>query len=301
MKQFTIKNDFISLTVLDYGAIIQKMLVNDKNGKQVNVVVGHDNPEKYLSDKDSLGACVGRYAGRISKGGFNLEGTFYPLQNENGIHLHGGKVGFGQKYWTLEEHHTGEEPFIRLSYLSPHLEEGYPGNLTATVTYTLVGPTLYILHEAITDKTTVVNLTNHTYYKLDDEKAIDHYNLELQCDGILEVDEKLVPTGKFTDVTNTKYDFLNKKKIGQVHLDTPFTFRPNCKNAAQVSSDVSGIVMKATTDQPAIVIYTPASFPAICFETQNYPDAPNHSHFPTSVLKPGEFYRNRSSFSFGTV
>ncbi len=286
---------------MEYGAIIQKILVKDKNGMQVNVVVGHENPEKYLNDEGSLGACVGRFAGRISKGGFNLEDTFYPLQNENGIHLHGGKEGFGQKYWTLEEQHSGEEPLIKLSYLSPHLEEGYPGNLTATVTYTLVGPTLHILHEAITDKTTVVNLTNHAYYKLDDEEAIDHYNLELKCDGILDVDGQLVPTGRYLDVTNTKYDFLTKKEIGLVRLDTPFTFKPNCKHAAQVSSDISGIVMKVTTDQPAIVIYTPTSFPGICFETQNYPDAPNHSNFPSSVLRPGEVYKNKSSFSFGTL
>ncbi|MEJ1223422.1 aldose epimerase family protein [Sediminicola sp. 1XM1-17] len=301
MKHYTIKNDFISLTILEYGATIQKLLVKDKNGKQVNVVAGHDQPEAYLEDHISLGACVGRYAGRISKGGFNLEGTFFPLYNENGIHLHGGEEGFGQKYWTLKEHRSGKQPFLQLAYESAHLEEGYPGNLSATVTYTLVGSTLKILFEATTDKTTVVNLTNHAYYRLDNEDSIEHYQLELKCNSILDVDGQLVPTGRFNEVLNTQYDFSKKKQIGKVHLDTPFTFTPNCKNAAQVSSKVSGIIMKVTTDQPAIVIYTPTSFPAICFETQNYPDAPNHSHFPTSVLRPGELYRNESSFSFETL
>jgi aldose 1-epimerase len=301
LKQITIKNEYISLTVLEYGAIIQKLLVKDKDGKEVNVVVGHEQPGVYFSDKHCLGACIGRYAGRISQGGFYLEGIFYPIHNENGVHLHGGKVGFGKKYWTLIEEYSGVNPFIKFTYKSKHLEEGYPGNLTASVTYKLVDNALHILHEAQTDKTTVVNLTNHAYFKLDGEDSLDHYNLELKSKGFLEVDEKLVPTGAIMAVGNTQKDFLKVKKIGQVRLDTPFIFRPNCENAAKVSSDVSGIVMKITTNQPAIVIYTPTTFPAICFETQNYPDAPNHSIFPSSVLRPGEIYRNESTFAFGTL
>ena len=301
MKQITIKNEHISLTVLDYGAIIQKLLVKDKYGEEHNVVVGHEQPESYINDEHALGACIGRYAGRISKGGFKLEDQFYPLHSEKGIHLHGGKVGFGKKNWTVTEVYSGDNPFIKLTYISEHLEEGYPGNLIATVTYKLVGNSLHIGHEAQTDKTTVVNLTNHSYFKLDNEPSIDHYNLKLKCEGILEVDEQLIPTGGIKEVRNTKNNFLTERKIGSVRLDTPFIFNPNCENAAIVSSYVSGIIMKVTTNQPAIVIYTPTPFPAICFETQNYPDAPNHVNFPSSVLLPGELYKNESTFAFGII
>lgn len=301
MKQITIKNEYISLTVLEYGAIIQKMMVKDKKGKEQNVVVGHEKPEAYLNDEYALGACIGRYAGRISQGGFHLNGKFYPLYKENGVHLHGGKIGFGKKYWTLTQQHLGNNPFIKLSCKSEHLEEGYPGDLEASVTYKLVGNSLHILHEAQTDKTTVINLTNHSYFKLDNEITIDHYNLKLKSEGYLEVDEHLVPTGSIKKVEHTQNNFLKKKKIGSVRLDTPFIFNPNCENAAIVSSNISGIFMKVTTNQPAIVIYTPTPFPAICFETQNYPDAPNQSHFPSSILEPGELYRNESTFDFGTI
>ncbi|NNK76169.1 MAG: galactose mutarotase, partial [Maribacter sp.] len=126
MKQVTISNPFITLIVLDYGAIIQKLLVKDNEGRYTNVVVGYDYPSKYHSDTISLGACVGRYAGRISKGGFTLDRKNYSLYTEGGIHLHGGKEGFGKKNWTIEGVKHGDEPFVRLSYLSKHLEEGYP-------------------------------------------------------------------------------------------------------------------------------------------------------------------------------
>lgn len=301
MKQITIKNEYISLTVLEYGAIVQKLLVKDKNGEEHNVVIGHEKPEAYLNDELALGACIGRYAGRISKGGFNLDGQFYPIHTEKGIHLHGGKVGFGKKYWTLTEEHKGDNPFVKFTYMSENLEEGYPGNLTASVTYKLVDNALHILHEAKTDKTTVVNLTNHSYFRLDNENSIDHYNMELKSDGFLDVDEQLIPSGGIKNVGNTQYNFLTAKNIGSVRLDTPFVFKPNCDNAAMVSSNFTGIVMKVSTNQPAIVIYTPTAFPAICFETQNYPDAPNHLNFPSSVLRPGESYKNESVFSFGIL
>ncbi len=139
MEQVTIKNDFISLSVLDYGAIIQKLLVKDKEGKELNLVVGLEHPESYLDDPKCLGACVGRYAGRISNGGFQIEGNTYNLYTKNGVHLHGGKQGFAQKYWKFETVDNSEHPWVKLRYKSSHMEEGYPGNLIASVTYKLIG------------------------------------------------------------------------------------------------------------------------------------------------------------------
>ena len=301
MKQVTINTPFITLIILDYGAIIQKLLVKDKDGKSTNVVAGYDYPSLYLSDKASLGACIGRYAGRISNASFELDREVYSLFGERGIHLHGGKEGFGKKYWIIEEVHHGNEPFVRLSYFSKHLEEGYPGNLKVSVTYTLIGNTLQITHEATTDRTTVVNLTNHSYFKLDDADSVNQYQLQLSCKKLVETKENLLPTGKITAVEGTEYDFSNAKKITGLPLDTPYVIDTGAKKAARVFSKKSGLVMEVETNQAAVVVYTPPHFPGICFETQNYPDAPNHNNFPSSVLRPGEVYKNESRFIFGHI
>lgn len=298
MKQVTLSTPFITLMVLDYGAIIQKILVKDKNGKTQNMVVGFNHPDDYLQDDQYLGACVGRYAGRISKGGFVLDREKYPLYSQNGIHLHGGKTGFGKKYWKIEEVQHGREPFITLSYESKHLEEGYPGNLKASVTYKLINNALVITHQASTDRTTVINLTNHSYFKLDDADQIDAYQLQLACPKMIETHANKVPTGEIISVKNTPFDFVTEKPIAHTRLDTPFAIDPKADVVASVSSKKSGIYMEVSTNQKGLVVYTPTHFPAICFETQNYPDAPNHKQFPSSVLRPGEFYANESKFVF---
>jgi len=298
MKQVTISTPFITLIVLDYGAIIQKLLVKDKDGKSTNVVVGFDSPDKYLEDTKSLGACVGRYAGRISNGQFELDRETYNLYQKDGVHLHGGKEGFAKKYWTIEEVNQSSEPFVKLSYNSKHLEEGYPGNLKAIVTYKLVNNELHITHEANTDRTTVVNLTNHSYFRLDGESQINDYRLQLNCSRTLEMHTNLLPTGELLAVKETPFDFLSEQKIGATRLDTPFVIDSEVNIAAIVSSEKTGIEMQVSTNQPALVCYTPPEFPAICFETQNYPDAPNQKNFPSSRLRPGETYTNASKFVF---
>ncbi|MCM4173769.1 galactose mutarotase [Arenibacter sp. TNZ] len=301
MNQVTIKNNFITLTVLDYGAIIQKLILKNKNGVDTNVVIGLEEPEQYLTDNKSLGACIGRYAGRISNGSFQISNTNYPIFSKDGVHLHGGKQGFGKRYWTIDQVHDGENPFVKLSYLSKDQEEGYPGNLKTTVTYKLVGSSLFIIHQATTDKATPVNLTNHSYFNLDGEDKIDHYQLRLSCPEYLETDAKLLPTGKLVSVKNTKYDFLKMKKIGEVRLDTPFVLDPTLMENTLLTSDKSGLSMEVITDQAGVVVYTPPAFAAICFETQNFPDAPNQPHFPNSILQPGETYHNETEFKFGFV
>lgn len=298
MKQITISTPFITLIVLDYGAIIQKLLVKDKDGKTINVVVGYNSPDKYLEDSKFLGACIGRYAGRISNGGFELDHQMYPLYQKDGVHLHGGKVGFGKKIWTIEEVHQGRQPFVKLSYNSKHLEEGYPGNLKVYVTYKLINNHLHIIHEASTDLTTVVNLTNHSYFRLDDASQINDYNLQLNCSKMVETFADLLPTGKLVPVMGTSFDFLDGKKIDGTRLDTPFVIDSDSKITAKVSSEITGISMEVSTNQPALTCYTPPEFPAICFETQNYPDAPNKKNFPKSRLRPGEIYKNESRFVF---
>jgi len=301
----TIKNDFIELSAIDYGAIIQKIIVKDKNGKDTNVVVGLDSPDDYLTKDNGrfLGACIGRYAGRISNDGFSLNNKHYPLKSNDGVHLHGGETSFGKLYWTVEEVNHGKNPFVKFSYLSKDLEGGYPGNVKTAVTYKLIGNSLEITHEATTDKTTILNLTNHSYFVLDDAINVSNYNLQLNCNQVLDTLDNLIPTGNLNNVVTTKYDFLTSKQMGEVRLDTCFVINTDAKEktAAKVYSKKSGISLEVNTNQPAMVIYTPADFAAICFETQNYPDAPNNSNFPSSVLKPKETYHNTSTFTFDIV
>lgn len=299
MEQVSIKNEFLSLKVLNYGARIQELLFRDQSGNWQNMVVGFEDPEAYLEDPISLGACVGRYAGRISGGGFTLDDTFYPLYNEDGVHLHGGKMGFAYRYWEILEVDHGTEPYIKLSYRSPHLEEGYPANLDLTVTYQLVGASLKITHEATADRPTILNLTNHAYFKLDEEESVSHYQLQLGSREVLDTHPNLLPTGKLLPVDHTEFDFKKTKPIGETRFDTPFALHSSF--VAAVSSPKSGIRMQVSTNQPAVVVYTPPQFAAICFETQNYPDAPNIEAFPSSLLQAGESYLNQSVFTFDLV
>ena len=301
MKQVTINNGKISLTILDYGAVIQKLMVMDKNGDPCNVVVGLKEPEDYLQDDISLGASVGRFAGRISGGGFLIGSEKYPIYEKEGVHLHGGKVGFAKKYWEVEEVNEGESPYILLSYTSPHLEEGYPGELKARVRYMLDGNALKIRYEAFTDRSTVVNLTNHSYFMLDKDPDIGKHLLRLNCESVLDTDDQLLPTGKIIPADEAGLDFNTLREIGSTLMDTPFVCDPDNDFVGELTSNKSGIRMRVRSNQPAVVIYTPPDFPAICFETQNYPDAPNFEHFPSAVLHPGETYVNTAVFEFDLV
>ena len=301
MQQVTINNGLISLTTLDYGAIIQKILFPDKNGRQHNCVVGFEAPEDYLKDDRFLGACIGRFAGRMSKGHFQIGETTYPIFEEDGVHLHGGQQGLGRRFWKLKDHSEEADPFITYQYISPHLEEGYPGNLTVSVTYQLLGNTLKVLHKAITDRPTIVNLTNHSYFTLDEQDTLDDLVLQIRSEKRLGMDEKLLPTGSIELVENTTLDFRQPKRLGTVRLDTPYVMDPAKKPMATATSLSSGIQLSVHSNQPALVVYTPEDLAAFCFETQNYPDAPNQPAFPSALLLPGETYVNESFFTFDLV
>ena len=301
MKQVTINNGSLSLTALNYGAVIQKLMVPDREARLVNVVVGLDHPEEYLKDKIALGASVGRFAGRISGGGFNLNDQRYELFQFKGIHLHGGKEGFAKKYWKLEEVREHKVPEVTFSYKSEHLEEGYPGELQVKVSYKLHKNGLGVHYEAVTDRPTIVNLTNHSYFVLDQSGHIDRHHLTLNCPAFLETDKRLLPTGKLLKVDGTELDFRQSRTIGEVRMDTPFVCERDQQYVGELFSEDSGIRMRIWSNQPAVVVYTPMDFPSICFETQNYPDAPNFRAFPTAVLNPGETYSNTTVFEFDLV
>ncbi|MGS2740428.1 aldose epimerase family protein [Sinomicrobium sp. M5D2P17] len=313
----TIQNSHITLITFNYGATIQQLIVKDKDGNDVNVVLGFETEEDYKDNPFYIGASIGRYAGRISKGGFSLNDTDYKLHQENGVHLHGGRNGLNKKNWNLEKTESeGENPFVTYAVTSPDLEEGYPGTLKVSVTYQLTGNSLKITYEATTDKTTIINLTNHAYFNLEGKNSILNHELKLNSEVFVELDDKLLPTGDFLSVKGTTYDFLTPEVIGTKPefsgIDDVFVLKGE-DPAATLYSPETGIEMNVSTNQRATVIFTPkdlgkkkflngteyGTFSSICFEAQTFPDAPNQPDFPSAVLEPGETYRNETVLQFG--
>ncbi len=323
-KTYTLKSkNRIELEISSLGATIMSLKVPDKRGELVNVVVGLSTASDYMTEGYLkygiyLGSIIGRHAGRISGGGVEIDGKKYPIYTENGVHLHGGNDGFDKKIWQVESIESGDEPSITLLYMSEHLEEGYPGNLNISITYSLTHEgELKISYKATTDQTTVLNVTNHAYFNLDGESTILDHELELKADAYLELDNDLIPTGKYNLLKGTPYDFLRRSVIGKTGfsgLDDIFVLTEG-KEKAILTSKKSGIQMEVDTDQPAMVIYTPPKFenlpfkdaavysdyPAICFEAQGFPDALNNSHFPQTLLKPGETFESETSFKFSNI
>lgn len=318
-----INKNNLELQVNTLGATILSLKVPNKNKKQVNVIVGLSCEDDYVSNPYLetglyLGTTVGRYAGRISKGKLKIGSKNYPIYNVNGVHLHGGKEGFDKKIWTIEALKKGDDPSVTLSYLSKHLEEGYPGNLKVFVSYELTKENaLKITYKATTDETTIINLTNHSYFNLNGEASILDHELQLNSNFYLDVDENLIPSGKLNQIKGSIFDYNEISLIGKDDfkgLDDTFVLKDD-KLKALIASKTSGIQMKVYSNQPSVVIYTPlkfqelpfkddvkySNFPAICFETQHYPDSPNNRHFPTTILKPKQTYINESIFEFSII
>src|SRR5690606_5055716 len=314
MRTHTISNKHLKLTTIDYGATIHQLIFKDHLGNDVNVVMSYKDLNSYIHNAPYLGASVGRYAGRIDPKGFTIGQKHYPVYTENQVHLHGGKEGFSFKTWKLVEMNQGENPYITYSYISKDMEEGYPGNLEVFCTYTLMDNALKITYQAKTDQDTVVNLTNHNYYNLNGRGTITDHELCLHADQVLDKDHTAIPTGEFKDVEGTHFDFrtttLLQKQLAIAGSDDTDVVRQN-NPLVELYSPKTNILMKVRSNQPAVVVYTPptldeklllnqpvSSYPAICFETQNLPDAPNHPEFPSALLKSGEVYTNESVIEF---
>lgn len=322
LKVFKLKNSAgTELEILNLGATVFSLKLKDGNGKLINVVVSPKRKEDYLTEayvqeNMCFGASIGRYAGRITDGKFELEAESFQLYQKDGVHLHGGKSGLQHKIWEVKSQTNGENPTIILHCFSKDGEEGYPGNLKVEVCYTLTEENqLKIEYSAESDKTTILNLTNHTYFNLNGEGSVEDHELKINASEILEVDTKLRPTGKLNDLTSNFKDFSSTKRIDNIQVDDTFILNKTENFAARLFSEKSKLEMILVTDQPAVVIFIPKQlpthweyrtkiseqFPSICLETQNFPDAPNHANFPTSVLKAGEKYLNKSAFQFKVI
>jgi aldose 1-epimerase len=321
--------------ITTYGGIVVWLMVPDKNGKFDDVVLGFDSLAGYLKGHPFFGALVGRYGNRIAKGRFTLEGVEHKLATNNmGNHLHGGLKGFDKAVWAAEPVQCNEAVGLKLSYTSKDGEEGYPGNLKCTVTYRLTNNNeLKIEYEATTDKATPVNLTNHSYFNLAGAGSGDNLShvMMLNADRFLPVDKTLIPTGELRPVKGTPFDFTKPTPIGknisaddeQVKFgngwDHCWVLNQKAPGeltlCARVTEPTSGRVMEMHTTEPAVQFYSGNFLDGsnvgkggkaykfrygFCLEAEHYPDSPNKPEFPSTILKPGETYRQTTIYRFST-
>lgn len=333
VKLYTLSNENgLSATVTNYGGIIVDLMVPDKDGRMDDVVLGYESIEDYVKDNPYFGALIGRYGNRICNGKFVLDGTTYDLAINNGKnHLHGGLKGFDKVVWDTAEEETPEGPSLKLHYLSKDGEEGYPGNLDVNVTYTLTNKNeLRIDYRATTDKPTICNLTQHSYFNMKGHGNGDilGHELMINADHFTPVDEGLIPTGEIRSVEHTPMDFRKSTPIGErinindqqikYGLGYDHNWVLNKKSneltlAASVYEPRSGRYMEAWTTEPGIQFYSGNFLDGsnigkggnvynqrngFCLETQHYPDSPNKSDFASVVLKPGEKYETTTIYKF---
>ncbi len=309
--------------------MVTELHLPDKSGKLANVVLGFDNLADCLGPHPYFGALIGRVGNRIAKGKFTLEGKTYSLAINNGPNsLHGGLKGFDKVVWRATPSETKDAAVLKLEYTSVDGEENYPGTLKVIATYTFTDKNeLRIDYEAVTDKATPVNLTNHSYFNLAGSGDVLGHELMLAAAHFTPTDDTLIPTGEIKSVRGTPFDFTTAKTIGkdieklfgQPHAGYDHNFvldsRGKIALAARVVEPKSGRVMEVLTDQPGVQLYTAnyltdtrctggkvfGKFGAFCLETQHYPDSVNHADFPSTILRPGSEYRTTTIYRFATV
>lgn len=318
VKLFTLRNaKGMSAKVMTYGAIITELQVPDRSGIMTNVVLGAATLEEYLKGFPGSAAVIGRVANRIAKARFILDGVEYKLAANSGPnHIHGGRKGFAQVVWQAKALPAGRrEAAVQFTNLSKDGEEGYPGNLTVKVTYTLTDDNeLRIDYEAATDKATPVNLTNHAYFNLAGSGNVLDHELWLAADRYTPADDQLIPTGEIAGVKATPLDFTTSTRIGarieQLKpklngYDHNFVLHGDGKSlvlAARVNDPKSGRTMEVRTTEPGVQLYTGNHLKhgGLCLETQHYPDSVNRPNFPSTILRPGQTFRNTTAFAFST-
>jgi aldose 1-epimerase len=334
MRLYTLRNaQGLEARITNYGGILVSLMVADRNGKFSDIVLGFDHLEEYLGAHPCFGATIGRYANRIAAGLFHLEGRDYQLtRNSEGNHIHGGQKGFDKVLWTAAERESPNGPALDLQYLSRDGEEGYPGELTVQVTYTLTNADeLKIEYSAAADKTTIVNLTHHSYFNLRDAGKSDilGHELRIGADYFLPIDQFSIPTGEMRAVKGTAFDFKKMTPIGariggedlQLAYGNGYNHNWVLNNPGQLSSpaavvydSASGRTMEVLTTEPGLQFFSGnlpdgmfggkggdpyPSRSGLCLEAQHFPDSPNHAGFPSTVLRAGEIYAQTTIYRFG--
>lgn len=333
IEAYTLRNkNALEMSIITYGGRITSLKVPDKAGRLDNVVLNFDSIQAYENENPYFGAIIGRYANRIAHGKYSIDGKKYRLATNNDKHhLHGGVHGFDRVIWTAKPIEGDTGPVLKLTYKSIDGEEGYPGNLYVEVVYTLTHDNaVEVSYKATTDKTTVINLTQHAYFNLTGNfsKDILNHDVAIASDAYLPVDNGLIPTGEISKVEGTPFDFNSGKKIGQDidanheqlirggGYDHCWVFngsKGDMRFVASAYDDTSGRLMEVFTQEPAIQFYsgnflggilpkpncgTYSNRTGFCLETQNYPNAPNEQNFPSPILNPGETYATKTRFKF---
>ena len=310
----------MKIKVINYGATLTSLQVPLKSGELLDVVLGFDDLGSYLASfklesAPYMGATVGRYAGRINEGSFVLNHKKYDLaKNNNGNSLHGGDKGFSQVVWKIKKVSQGKNPSILLSYFSPNQEENYPGDLDIELKYTLSEENeLIVEYFATTSEDTIVNLTHHSYFNLDGHKS-DITNQEMTINSVktLHTTNDNVPTGWFLNVANCPFDFSLPRKCPE-KIDNTYVLKKTEEFAASLFNSEKKLKMSVFTNQPAVHVYVGGNcfnsiigkdnadyhaLSGVCFETQNFPDGPNHEHFPSSILRKGDMYYHKTIYKF---
>ena len=330
-------DDGFEVRLISFGAAIQSIFAADRAGRVADVVLGRDDLAGYVAVRRFLGATVGRYANRIANAGFALDGNRFRLSANDGANaLHGGLVGFDRKSWSVTATGQMPMPFVTLSYVSPDGEEGYPGRLEAEITYSLSGGhELSVAYSAVTDKPTVVNLTNHSFFNLagvEPGGGILEHQLMIAADTYLPVSAAGIPLGGPSPVDATPFDFRKPHRVGvrlrdvieQIRIrqgyDHNFCLRGGVTDeprlAARVEDPKSGRVLELWTDQPGVQFYSGnfldgtvtgkygrvhRQYDALCLEPQRYPDTPNRPDFPSARLDPGQTYRHHTRYRFSVT
>jgi aldose 1-epimerase len=331
VELYTLRNRHgVEARIMTYGGILVSLKVPDKNGQLGDVVLGYDNLDSYVKNSPYFGALIGRYGNRIARGHFTLDGTAYTLATNNYPNaLHGGVKGFDKRVWSATTRESLDGPELVLDYLSKDGEEGYPGNLKVTATYTLMRDNaLRLQYRATTDKDTVLNLTQHSYFNLAGKGDILNHRVMIPADHFTPVDATLIPTGELRPVKNTPFDFRIPTaigaRIGQDNEQLKFAggYDQNwvinkefgkLASMARVTEPESGRVLEVFSTEPGLQFYS-GNFldgtitgkggwvyqhrAAFCMEPQHYPDSPNEPQFPTTELKPGQIYRNTIIYRF---
>jgi len=324
---FTLKNETDNvIKITNYGGIITEINTPDRNGKLGNIALGFNNLDQYLAGHPNFGALIGRFGNRIANAQFTLEGEIYHLAANNGKNsLHGGLKGFDDVLWDAEVISGNERTALKLTYVSPDGEEGYPGTLKVVVTYELLMDQLFITYEAETDKATPLNLTNHSYFNLAGEGTILDHILYINASRYTPVNDELIPTGELANVEGTPFDFRKPFLIGERidevggdpgGYDHNFILDGSSEEkmlAAKLMDPKSGRSLEVITTEPGVQFYTGNFLDGtlvsgnityvknygLCLETQHFPDSPNQPGFPNTILRPGEKFVSQTIFKFG--
>nr|AOE10958.1 aldose 1-epimerase [uncultured bacterium] len=326
---FTLSNENrVTVKLTNYGGVITSVETPDRAGNVKNITLGFDSLEEYLAPDylnsyPYFGALIGRVGNRVSNGEITVEGTTYNLPKNAGVdHLHGGNIGFDRKIWEASTFQKEKVVGVELNYLSKDGEEGYPGNLSVKIVYSLTDKNeFFVKYYAETDKATPVNMTQHAYFNLGDETTVLNHQLQVNSSEITETSEAHIPTGKMLQVVDTPWDFRTKKKIGRdFHLiERGYDNNYSLNNlngafvkAAELSEDTSGRILEVFTTQVGMQVYTGyynpelevdgetkfGPYSGIALETQHYPDAVNQKHFPITIVRPGERFEQKTLFKF---